>query len=104
MAMASDPSGCTTTVGRRFTPSVERMATWGWLMIGAVRNVPKGPALVIENVPPEMSSALSFLVRARSASSRIRRAMPRSVSSSACFTTGTISPLWSRSTANPMLN
>ena len=52
-------------------------------MIGAVRNVPNGPALVIENVPPEMSSALSFFVRARSASSRIRRAMPRSVSSSA---------------------
>ncbi len=62
-------------------------------MIGAVRNVPKGPALVIENVPPEMSSALSFLVRARSASSRIRRAMPRNVSSSACFTTGTIRPV-----------
>ena len=93
MAMASVPSGWTTTVGRRFTPSVDRMATWGWLMIGAVRKVPKGPALVIEKVPPEMSSALSFFVRARSASSRIRRAMPRSVSSSACLTTGHDEPV-----------
>ena len=44
------------------------MATWGWLMIAPVSRVPNGPALVIEKVPPLMSSRLSRLVRARSAS------------------------------------
>ena len=55
--MASVPSSAVTTTGRRFTPSVDRMATWGWLMIGAVMNVPKGPGLLIVKVPPTTSSA-----------------------------------------------
>ena len=40
-------------------PSVARIATCGWLMIGTVKYVPNGPSLVMENVPPAMSSALS---------------------------------------------
>ena len=90
--MASVPSGCDDHGGRRFTPSVDRIATCGWLMIGAVRNVPKGPALVIVKVPPVMSSALSFLVRARSASSRIRGPCPAGSAPRRRWTTGTISP------------
>ena len=37
MAMDSDPSGCVTTTGRRAMPSVARIATCGWLMIGTVK-------------------------------------------------------------------
>ena len=32
--MDSVPSGSSTTTGFRDTPSVDRIATWGWLMIG----------------------------------------------------------------------
>ncbi len=39
MAIES-PAGVSTTTGRFLTPSVERMATWGWLMIGAEISVP----------------------------------------------------------------
>ena len=63
--MLSLPSGRSTTTGRRFTPSVERMATCGWLMTGIVSSVPNGPGLVIVNVPSEMSSGVSFFERAR---------------------------------------
>ena len=42
--------------GRLRMPSVERIATWGWLMIGSVMNVPNGPGFVIVNVPPMISS------------------------------------------------
>ena len=55
--------GPVTTTGRRFTPSVERIATWGWLMIGSVIVVPNGPGFVIVKVPPLMSSGDSFLAR-----------------------------------------
>src|SRR2546423_1043131 len=34
--MASEPSGSSTTTGRFFTPSVERMAICGWLITRAV--------------------------------------------------------------------
>jgi hypothetical protein len=37
MAIDSDPSPWVTTTGRRAIPSVARMATWGWLMIGTVK-------------------------------------------------------------------
>ena len=57
---ASVPSGAVITTGRRLIPSVERIATCGWLMIGAVMNVPNGPGFVIVNVPPATSSADSF--------------------------------------------
>ena len=50
------------------------------------------PTLVIVTVPPVMSSAESFLVRARSASSAMSRAMARSRLSSASWMTGTIRP------------
>src|ERR1019366_76705 len=76
--IASDPSGAVMTTGRRFTPSVDRIATCGWLMIGAVKKVPNGPGFVIVKVPPTTSSAESLRVRARSASSAIARASPRS--------------------------
>ena len=36
MASESSPSGPVTTQGRFRMPSVERIATWGWLMIGSV--------------------------------------------------------------------
>ena len=78
MAIASDPSAAVTTTGLRLTPSVDRIATWGWLMIAPVNRVPKGPGLEMVNVPPVMSSADRFPERARSARSRISRAMARS--------------------------
>ena len=40
--------------------SVDRMATLGTLMMGAVMNEPYGPGFVIENVEPEMSSGSRF--------------------------------------------
>ena len=89
---ASVPSGAVITTGRRLTPSVDRIATWGWLMIGAVRNVPNGPGFVIVNVPPTTSSADSLRVRARSARSAMARARPRSDWPSALWTTGTMRP------------
>src|SRR5690606_40123282 len=61
MPMPSLPSGSTTTTGRRFTASVDRIATWGWLMIGMVRVVPNGPGLVMVNVPPRSEEHTSEL-------------------------------------------
>src|SRR5262249_56266022 len=43
IAIESSPSGPVTTHGRLRMPSVERIPTWGWLMIGSVMNVPHGP-------------------------------------------------------------
>ena len=39
-AMRSSPSGPSTATGRLAMPSVESIATCGWLMIGSVMNVP----------------------------------------------------------------
>ena len=61
MAIDSDPSAWVDDHRPAFMPSVARIATCGWLMIGTVKKVPKGPSLVMENVPPAMSSALSWL-------------------------------------------
>ena len=55
--------------------SVEMIATCGWLMIGIVSTEPAEPLLVMVNVPPEISSGLSLRVRARSARSKISRAI-----------------------------
>ena len=99
MAMASVPSAPVTTTGLRVTPSVDRIATWGWLMTGITMKVPNGPELEMVNVPPVMSSADSFLVRARVARSEMSRAMARSRLSSASWITGASSPSKSRSTA-----
>src|SRR3954466_5538361 len=71
MAMASLPSGRWTTKGRRCTPSVDRIATCGWLMIGNVSAVPNGPGFVIVNVPPVISSGPSFFDRARGPGARL---------------------------------
>ena len=49
--MDSVPSGSSTTTGFRATPSVDKIATWGWLMMAPVIRVPNGPALVIEKCP-----------------------------------------------------
>ena len=65
--MPSEPSGSSMATGRLRTPSVERMATCGWLMTGTVMKVPNGPALVMVKVPPEMSSMVSRLARALAA-------------------------------------
>ena len=65
MAIVSSPSGPVTTTGRFLIPSVDRIATCGWLMIGSVMYVPNGPGFVIVNVPPSTSSGTSFFVRAR---------------------------------------
>ena len=51
------------------TPSLDRIATWGWLMIGPVTTVPYEPTLVIVNVPPVRSSAVSRLALALAARS-----------------------------------
>ena len=99
--MASVPSGSSTTTGRFLTPSVDTIATWGWLMTGAVMSVPNPPGLVMVNVPPEISSAPSFLVRARLARSAISLAIDRSRLQSASWMTGTMRPSKLRSTAMP---
>ena len=52
MAIASPPSGASTTTGLRTIASVDRIATCGWLMIGIVSTEPAEPLLVIVNVPP----------------------------------------------------
>ena len=44
MAMASPPSTSITT-GFFVTPSIDRIATCGWLITGAVIRVPKVPEL-----------------------------------------------------------
>ena len=85
------------------TPSVDRIATCGWLITGTVINVPKPPALVMVKVPPEMSSIVSRLERAREASPDISRASATSRFSSARWMTGTSRPSKSRSTAMPRL-
>ena len=99
--MLSVPSGSSTTTGFRFTPSVLRIATWGWLITGIVSSVPNGPGLVIVKVPLEMSSGVSFFERARDARSLMSRAMARMRLPSASRITGTMRPLKSRSTAIP---
>ena len=76
------------------------MPTWGWLMIGVPKRLPKTPGFVIVKVPPWTSSTLSFLARARSARSFTARARPRTFFSSALWITGTMRPQ-SRATAMP---
>ena len=56
------------------------------------------------NVPPRVSSAVSFLARARVARSVTSRASRVSVFSSAALMTGTISPPSASATAMPMLS
>ena len=53
------------TTGSLRMPSVARIATCGWLMIGSVSAVPNGPMFVIVNVPPTTSSGPSCLLFAR---------------------------------------
>ena len=55
MAMASP-----TTVGSFTMASVARMATWGWLTIGALTRAPNEPVLFRVNVPPWTSSSDSL--------------------------------------------
>ncbi len=90
------------TVTRFSIVPTPRIATCGWLMIGVPNRLPKIPGLVIVNVPPWTSSGLSLFCRALSARSVTVLAMPERLRSSACRTTGTISPQ-SRATAMPML-
>jgi hypothetical protein len=101
IAIVSVPSGSVTTLGRFSIAPTPRMATCGWLMIGAPAYDPNTPGFVIVKVPRWISSGSSFLVRARSPRSLIARARPLSDSSSARFTTGTMSPQ-SSATAIPM--
>ena len=61
-------------------------------MIGIVSTDPAEPLLEIVNVPPLISSGLSFVVRARSARSLISRAMARSRLVSASRITGARRP------------
>src|SRR5690606_40253016 len=53
------PSGCSRTTGFFRTPSVDRIATCGWLMIGAVISVTNEPLLLIVYVPPCRSAGFS---------------------------------------------
>jgi hypothetical protein len=50
------------------------MATCGWLMTGVAKRLPKLPKLVMEKVPPETSSGLSWRERARAARSTMELA------------------------------
>ena len=92
IAIESEPSGSSTTTGFFFTLVIDKMPTWGWLMIDCIRSMPYGPV---------MSSGVSFFVRARLARSAMSRAIERMRLPSASRTTGTIRPLKSRSTATP---
>ena len=99
MAIDSPPSLSVITTGFRDTPSVESIATWGWLMTGATMKVPKGPEFETVNVPPMSSSVRSFELRARAARSAISRAIAPRRLSSARRTTGASSPSKLRSMA-----
>src|SRR5438034_3623920 len=68
IAIVSVPSGSVTTLGRFSIAPTPRIATWGWLMIGAPAYDPNTPGFVIVKVPRWISSGESFLVRARSRS------------------------------------
>ena len=72
-------------------------------MIGVAMIEPYWPGLVIVNVPPRTSSAVSSRARARVARSRIRAASPSTDSSWASWITGTISPSSPSDTAIPRL-
>ena len=84
-------------------PSVERMATCGWLMIGNWNNVPYCPGLVTVKVPPARSSGARDRLRARVATSTIERATSWMERSSTPRTTGATRPWKSRSTATARL-
>ena len=68
------PSDVSMTTGFLRTPSVERIATCGWLMIGAVISVPNVPEFDSVYVPPAKSSGFSRLLRARCAMSAMASA------------------------------
>src|SRR3954454_15649423 len=94
IAMASP-----TATGRRPTPSVVMIAVLGWLMIAADAYVPSGPGLLIVNVDPDRSAALSVLFLAPSPTALIARATPRRLGPSALRITGAIRPCSLTSTA-----
>jgi hypothetical protein len=98
--MLSLPCSSVTTTGRFTTAPTPRIATCGWLMIGVSNSAPLLPRLVIEKVAPDSSSGEILLVRVRSATSAILRAMPAIERSPASLIVGTISPR-SVSTAMP---
>ena len=79
------------------------MPTCGWLMIGVAMIEPNWPGLVIVNVPPSTSSAVSSRARARRAMSLIRAARPSTDSSWALWMTGTMRPSSPSETAIPRL-
>ena len=81
------------TTGRFSTASKARIAHCGGLMTGTLMIEPNGPGLVIVNVPPWTSSGVSFLFRARVATSLTARARPIRFIVSAPLTTGTMRPL-----------
>src|SRR2546426_6043252 len=64
-ASPSEPSGSVTTLGRFSIAPTPRMATCGWLMIGAPAYEPNTPGLVMVNVPRWISSGDSFFARAK---------------------------------------
>src|SRR5437763_1047346 len=78
IASVSVPSASVTTLGRFSIAPTPRIATCGWLMMGAPAYDPNTPGLVIVNVPRWISSGDSFLVRARSPRSLRARASPDS--------------------------
>ena len=56
IAIESVPSCASITTGLFFTDSVDNIATFGWLIIGEVKNELKEPLLEMVNVLPETSS------------------------------------------------
>ena len=65
--------------------------------------LPNTPIFVMEKVPSRTSSGLSLRLRARWAKSLPTRANPNKFIPSAPSITGTISPLFSKATATPIL-
>ncbi len=98
--MTSPSSGSLTTTGRLTTAPVPSIADCGDGTIGVSKSAPRLPVLVSVKVAPASSSGLILLVRVRSATSAIRRAMPARLRSPALWMTGTIRPR-SVSTAMP---
>ena len=103
IAIESVPSADSTTTGFFLIDSVERIATFGWLMIGEVMKELNDPLLDIVNVLPVTSSRPYFLFLRSVETSVIFLASPRKLKESESFTVPTSNPSLFKSTAMPKL-
>ncbi len=97
------PCSVSITTGRFLIMPAAMIATWGWLIIGVPIRLPKVPTFVKVNVPPCVSSAFSFPLRAASAKLFTCFVSPVMLSWSAFFITGTIRFPLCKAVAMPIL-